>query len=569
MEAHPRSSRIPPIEGWIAAVALLVRLAFLTRFSASPFFEPITGGNDRSLYDSVAQAVAAGHGFPHGVFEYMPLYPWFLGAIYHLFGPNLFAAGFVGALIDAATAWLIVRLARRLAAPPLLAALAGLWYALYPLAIAYSVVTMPNTLNAFLLALFTSLLCRWWHEDATSSRQALHALALGGVAGVTALGFAGMLLIFAAALIFRAVSFLRLRPSVFSLQPSAFCFLGLLGFLLPIAPVTIHNWRAGHEFVLLTAHGGFNLYMGNHENATGYPVQIAGFRGDAGSLLVDARREAERQTGHPLSSAAFSRFWSQRARQWVQEHPAAALRLMALKFVKFWNHREYDDLRLLPMLQLQDLAFTSPLWPGWGWMSALALTGLLAVRGNTPLRLTIAGGLTGVLFFFITSRYRLTLAPELAVLAALAARQIWQVRHPQRHLILLVALPLGLACAWAPLPRTDFRALDHYNTAAFLLQKGLSHEAESQARRGLDADPSQARLYFVLGNALFIQRRFTEARTAFEASLKLHPDDASAHYNLSLVCRELGDRATAQHELDETLRLDPSHPQTRPGENKP
>ena len=64
-------------------------------------------------------------------------------------------------------------------------------------------------------------------------------------------------------------------------------------FVVPIFPVTLHNWQMEHRFVLVTAHGGFNFYMGNHENSTGYPVQIGDFRGDAGSLLVDARREAE------------------------------------------------------------------------------------------------------------------------------------------------------------------------------------------------------------------------------------------------------------------------------------
>jgi tetratricopeptide (TPR) repeat protein len=565
--------------GAIFLLALVVRLLFLGAFAGSPFFEPIPGGNDRALYDGLAQRVAHGSFFPPGVFEFMPLYPWVLGALYAVVGPNLYAAGLVGALLDALTAALVVGFALWLGAARWVAATTGALFALYPTAVAYSAVTMPNTLNAFLLLAF--VVAAWASARARSDDPPSDPkgatkhiplrfggpwgawFGLGLLGGVAALGFAGMLLVAVA-----CGAWLVAREARGHGGRRAVAAAGIfaLGFALPIAPVTFHNWRAEGRFVLVTAHGGFNFFMGNHANATGYPVQVGGFRGEAGSLLADARAEAERVEGRPLASAEVSTFWAARARAWWREHPADALRLIGVKAVKLFNRAEYDDLRLLPMLRLGGVAFGSPLWPSFAGLAWLGLAGLLAARAPIPLRAAVLAGSAGVVLFFVTSRYRLTMAPLLAVLGALALSQLvdaWHGRDRRRTAVLGVAFLLAaVPVAWS-LRGADFRALDHFNAAAFLLQKGQPREAERLAREGLEIDPRKADLHFVLGNAFFAQGCKAEARRAFENTVKLDPTRAAAHYNLAVVGREMGDRTTASREAAEALRLDPSHARAR------
>lgn len=588
------------VAGAVFLLALAVRLLFLGALAGSPFFEPIHGGNDRALYDGLAQRVARGGFFPAGVFEFMPLYPWALGALYAVAGPNLYAVGFVGAFLDALTAALAVGFALRLGAARWAAAATGALYALYPTAVAYSGVTMPNTLNAFLLLAFvvaaTGVGEAMWHRhprlcfkdkstavggcatspvsrgDSTDLTRDCHGISggwawfgLGLLGGVAALGFAGMLLVAAACEAWLVIVVRKVRGVGWGRTAVAAGLLAL-GFVLPIAPVTLHNWRAEGRFVLVTAHGGFNFFMGNHANATGYPVQVEGFRGEAGSLLADARAEAERVEGRRLASAEVSAFWSARAWAWWREYPADALRLLGVKAVKFVNRAEYDDLRLLPMLRLGGVAFDSPLWPSFAWLAWLGLAGLFAARAPMPLRAAILAGGAGVVLFFVTSRYRLTMAPLFAVLGALALSQLvaaWRGGARRRGAVLGVAFLLAaVPVAW-PLQGTDFRALDHFNAAAFLLQKGQPREAERLAREGLEIDPRKADLHFILGNAFFAQGRKEEARTAFENAVKLDPARASARYNLAVVCRELGDRTGAAREAAEALRLDPSHKRAR------
>lgn len=554
---------------WIPAIlAFLVRFWFLTQLMASPFFEPITNGNDRALYDGLALRMAGGSWFPPGVFEYMPLYPWVLSRVYAVMGPNLFAVGILGALMDSATTFLIVRLARHFKANLAAALLAGCLYALFPTAIVYSVMTMPNTLNAFLLICFCACALKLPLSEAApvgSDGRKFHPLmpwfGLGLLAGITTLGFAGMLLVAVVCLVLWTIQ--RLRNGIRSPLPLG---VFILGMILPILPVTIHNWCAEGSFVLVTAHGGFNFYMGNHENANGYPVQIQGFRGDAGSLLADARAEAERIRGRHLGAAEFSKFWSDRAWQFIRSHPGDEIQLIGLKVLKFWNRLDYDDMRFLPMFRITGLGFTSPLWPGFAWLAWIGFCGLFLARGCGVVRAVTASGLFGVLSFFITARYRLNFAPLLGILGALGISELIRLFRAgaavplwRRGMALMVVIVATLMVAW-PIRTSDFRALDHFNTAAYLVACKRPAIAVEVARRGLEIAPQNADLYFVMGNGFLASGRMGEAVTAYEKAIYWQRDYASAHYNLGHTLLLLKQPAAALKEAGLALVYDPRHP---------
>jgi tetratricopeptide (TPR) repeat protein len=62
--------------------------------------------------------------------------------------------------------------------------------------------------------------------------------------------------------------------------------------------------------------------------------------------------------------------------------------------------------------------------------------------------------------------------------------------------------------------------------------------------------PGHATALLVLGLVHMEERRYAEARQAFEASLAKASDSAKAHYQLSLACARLGDRACAAREVE-------------------
>lgn len=547
------------------ALALGWRLWFLLRYVGSPFFIPVEGGSDRWLYVSLARNVAGGTFFPDGVFQYMPLYAWWLGFWTRLAGDHvLLLSGLFGAVLDSCTALLIARTARKWGAPAWAAWGMAMLYAHYPLAIVYSATTMPNTINAFLLTWFALLASQLGRS---SSWRAW--LGTGVLAGITCLSFAGMLLALMVTTAAKGVAFVRKRA--FDVLPRLACF--FLIALLPIVPVAVHNWRAEGHFVLITAHGGFNFYLGNHAGATGYPVLLPGFRGERGNLLADALDEAQRLEGRKLAAAEFSRHWSDRAKAFLRENPGAAARLFARKVLCFFNGREYDDLRLLPMLGLTGTAFSSFAWPGFAWISIFGLAGLVAARRAGLLRLITATGCLSIILFFVTSRYRLTLCPLLCIVGAVGFQSLELFRkrgRPSRLGLWGITVAVAAVLAFWPLKGTDFRSLDHYNTAAHLMEKAmhtgeadLVEQALEHARAGIAIDPTAHHLRIVEGNALFGLARTNEARAAYAAAVRLNPKDAQGIFNLAVVMNAQGERTNAIAHAERAVALDPGFEQAR------
>ncbi|HMP76197.1 MAG TPA: glycosyltransferase family 39 protein [Kiritimatiellia bacterium] len=531
---------------FVALCALTLRVWFLAAFAGSPLFQPVEGGHDRTIYHQAAQ----GPFWPEGAFEYLPLYPALLRGVYALFGSSLNAAAAFGIACDAATTALIALIALRLGARPVLAGIAGLLYAGYPLAIAYACLTMPNTLNALLLAACTLALLhlpgRRWPAWA----------GFGALAGLAALGWAAWLLIAAALLVYWGGQHL-LRGGG-APTPAWRCMAAFaLGFSLPLLPVAWHNSRVEGSFVLLTTHGGFNFYMGNHERATGHPVRVRDFRMSARALLEDAHRAAEQDSGRTLTRAESSAWWSGQGRSFWREQPGAALALTARKLMLFWNRVDVDDLRIVEQARLLAGRFTSPLWPGFALIAWLGLMGLFLAPRAGPLRVILLTGMAGLVLYFITARYRLTLAPAMLALGAAGLTAgVANLRERRWIPLLSGAVAFALVVAW-PMPVRDQRAVDHYNAAVQLVQAGRLADAQRLAQAGLEIDARSADLHHVLGSALFKQERFSEAASCFAQSAALDPAHPQAAYNLALSLARTGDICGAHRALLQAAALRP------------
>lgn len=526
---------------FVAAAALVVRFSFFLSFSATALFQQVQGGHDRALYHQAAQAVAAGAWWPDGSFAYLPLYPWLLGLAYAVAGPNLTVAAVLGLAFETVTAFLLVRLARRLGASTPWAVAAGLLYALYPRAVAYATLTMPTTLNVLLV---TALACGL--ANATP-RPGWRWAGMGLLAGLAGMGYPA---IWPAVFIIIVAAWLG-RDFVGLSKRHAFTF--ATAALLPVLPVVIHNARAEGQLTGLSTHGGINVYMGNHERATGYPLRIRDFRMTARELLEDAHRAAEQEKGHPLTRAASSAWWSGQARQYMREHPADYLRLQARKFRLFWSGTEVDDLRMVEQVRLMHGLLNGPWWTCYAWISLAGLFGLLRSGPATAPRILAWTSIVAVVSLFITTRYRLPLTPLLAAFGAagftVLVRDLRAKQHRIGHgLALLVAV--GLA-AW-PGGVPDVRGTDHYNASVQWLAAGKAELALIEARKGLALDARSADLYHAEGSALFKQEKFAEAATAFARAAELRPRHPNARFNLALSLARAGQPCEALRELEKS-----------------
>lgn len=527
---------------------MLLRAWYAVAFFESPLAHPGLGGHDRALYHRVAQESF----FPDTSFGYMPLYPWALRLIYALFGADLRVAAAFGIACDSATAALIVLSAARLGAPLAVSALAGMIYAFYPLAVVYSVQTMPNTLNAFLVALFA-----WASGGILKNAGSLRWIGLGLLGGVAALGWAAWLVMAPAWGVTICLISRDRRPLR---KPLALFF---AAFCLPIVPIAIHNTRAEGSFVLLTTHGGFNFYVGNHERATGHPVRVRDFRMTAADLLEDAHREAERQAGRSLTRAESSAWWSAQARTFWREQPIRALALLVRKAVLVWHRTDVDDLRLVELssLLVDRFRFNYALWPGFGLIAWAGLIGALRAPRAWPARSLLLAGAASMVMMFITARYRLALAPLMLSLGAAGIAELWRdIRSRHIFRALLLASISATLVSW-PFAVRDQTATDHYNAAVHLLQAERYADALRMAERGLAIDPASAPLYHAHGEALFRLGRFVEAADSFARAFAIDPAHGNAAYNRALSLARSGDFRAARDALKSAAHVRPLSPQ--------
>ena len=514
--------------GVVAVVlAISVRIWFIGAFSASPMYEPHPGAHDRTLYHEAAKAVAAGDIWPDGAFEYLPLYPWVLGAGYAIFGDSLLVPAGLGLACEAVTVWLIVLLARRLGARWWMALPAAGLYALYPLAVVYSPLTMPNTLNAMLVTAWA------WAMQRMDSRRMAWCAGAGLVGGVTALGFAAALTVAGAFLLWEGIRGVRARAA-----PWRGMAVFAVAFAVPILPVAVHNSKAEGSFVLLTTHGGFNFYMGNHERATGYPVRVRDFRMTARAMLEDAHRAAELEVGRSLSRAESSAWWTEQGRAYWRANPLEAAGLTLKKAALFWNFRDVDDLRMREQLELTDGLFAGWWWPGFALFSVLGIVGLLFARNAVAPKIVLLSGMVSLVLFFITARYRLTLIPVMAALGASGLSALWPMaRVPVRRALWLIPAVLVIGF---PFQVRDLRVFDYYNASVQVLGAGRAEQALALSREGLAIDPANADLYHAQGGALAQLDRYEEAAQAFQWTVTLNPRHATGRYNLALSLARLG-----------------------------
>src|SRR5688572_18071002 len=93
-------------------IALAVRLPYLVALGRTPFLAHPT--LDPRLYDGWAQRIAAGEWLGREVFFANPLYPYWLGVLYAVFGRNLWLVHLLqhvlGSVMAALLAWLGIRL---------------------------------------------------------------------------------------------------------------------------------------------------------------------------------------------------------------------------------------------------------------------------------------------------------------------------------------------------------------------------------------------------------------------------------------------------------------------------
>jgi tetratricopeptide (TPR) repeat protein len=557
----------------IFAVALAVRLLHIWQLRDSPFFDTLLG--DANGYDQWAQRLAGGDWIGSEVFYQAPLYPYFVGLVYAIFGRDLLILRIVQALIGSASCVLLGLAGARFLSKKVGLAI-GLALALWPAAIFFDFLIQKSVLDMFFVCLALWLISRIASGDESIAGWS----GLGAtMAALSLTRENGLLLVVVILcwLVWRATALAvadtasvsavqrRLKPSLCK---------GLCGFIAGLAvvftPVVVRNYSIDRGFYLTTSQFGSNFYIGNNPNADGTYASIRFGRGSPEFERLDATEVAQESVGRTLSPSEVSSFWTGRAMAFITSEPGQWLKLTGRKILLLVNRAEMIDTES----QESHAEYSTPLrmlgWIGhFGILVPLAVLGMIAAWPDRR-RLWIVYALTltyaaSVVMFFVFARYRYPLVPFLLLFAATPvdpkAREYLASLLTQGSRRLAVATAFVGAVALANLPLlspTLMQAITENNLGTAMQEQKQYDLAIPHHQKAIALRPDYAPGYNNLGAALRGAGRLDEAVASYRKALEIKPDFASASYNLANALLEQGNTAESAASFRQSLQSTPN-----------
>ena len=525
----------------IFIVAFVVRAVYLWQAGRAPEFALLVG--DSVTYDQWASRIAGGDWLGSSVFYQAPLYPYFLGVLYTLFGRDLLIVRLVQIALGSVSCLLLARAGRSFFNRTSTGLLAGILLAVYPTAIFFDASIQKSVLDLFfvcaLLAVLAALLER------SRNRRWLAAGILLGLLALTrenALLFAPIVL---------AWPFIAWRDELWKkrLQWAGVILVGLAAVLLPV---------------------GFrpNFYIGNNKAATGFYEPLREGHGQAMFERNDATDLAEQATGRALTPSEVSNYWAAKALEEIRANVSRWLRLVFKKWLLVWNISEVGD---------SDDQYTYGDWSQLlGVLNRLLHFGILCPLAALGICLTwnrrkrvwlilamMLGYAASVALFYVFSRYRFPLVPMLIMFAAAGLTFLRDAIREARWQALwtgaAAAVAAAAVCCHPMMSEALIRTGTRINLGNAFMIEGAYQDAIGQYERALQLHPDDVDVPVNMGNALRHAGRFEESIGYYEQALRIDPNDPYAHYYLGVALVNTGQPGKAVEHFEQALRLRPDY----------
>lgn len=550
----------------VLALALILRIVYVLESRANPFFdEPQM---DAGYHVEWARAFAHGRDFQPGPFFRAPLYPWFLGLVFRLFGEGLLLPRLIQAVLGTISVALVHAIGAR-AFDRRTGLLAALMAATY-----WMLIYFEGELLLPVLEVLFDLLAIWLSLRA-GERPSFVRCALAGLAwGVASIVRPNVLLFAPFVAVWIAV---RKDPTSLTqgtqvVRAARAAVFGL-ALSLPILPITAYNRLVGNDSVLISSQAGVNLWIGNNPASDGSSAIVPGTRADWWGGYHDQIRQAEVAEGRSLKPSEVSDWYTKKALGFVRAEPSKALRHLLFKLRLFWMDFELGNnqderffaYRFGPLLRFLPL--------GFGVLAPLSILGLVlsapGLRRRWPLWGFVPVYTASVVAFFVCSRFRV---PVLPVLMVFAAHSLWwclDAWRSGRRGRVLVALAAALVMAVlvrilpAGLDQSDAKGL--WLMGVYEMQHGNPEDAAAWFEDSIDENPRYAIAHQDLGKALVQLSRNAEAEASLHRALSIQPDNVVALEVLFYLllntgrnreARDIAATAVARAPLDPTGHYD-------------
>lgn len=581
------SLKLAPPPLWVAALvfllALLFRGVYLAEIRHLPDFEaPLA---DAGYHDYIAWGMASGEwtpplGMPDPEIRTTPyfrppLVVFWMAGLFRVLGHDHVAARVLQILLGSLSCVLTYWLGRRLFGNAC-GAIAGVLASVYWMLVYFDTEYREVSFLVFLYVAMLLALLRY--RDAPSARR---AWPVGLTWGLAILAKPNGLLLMP---ILVAWMWFVARASIGPRRPALHALLMVLVAGACIAPVTLRNWIAADDPVLVSSNGGINLFIGNNPNTNGtqvsLPKEIPAF--DSAYDYPRIVHWIEEREGRSLKHSEASAWFSRQAVDYIRQEPLATLRMYLRKLAAFWTAVEIVSEKDLvasraesTLLKLVPLDFAA--------VFASAMLGLLLAliprlapspspatgravdrEGVWLIAILVAFYCLSFLPFFVTARFRAPILPFLLIFSAFGA---W------RTALLLLArrLVAGGGCLLAMI---GLYVLDHYEVpgyaydpaksvterGALLALEGRAEEAEAVLRESVALNPDNSNARNNLGLFLHLNGRSAEAVVELRKALESNPQNYRAHQNLGLALTAEKQPQEALHHFRTAQRLQPLNP---------
>jgi len=375
-----------------------------------------------------------------------------------------------------------------------------------------------------------------------------------------------------------------------------FSLLIILGVIIPILPVTIYNWQASHSLVLINYSGGPNVYIGNWQGADGSlkpPEFISLSPQSEESSWV---KMTEAYLGDDVTPAQVSSYWIGRAWQEAMSDKNFFVDITTKKIILLFHSMPLDDNYSIEYA-MDKFALLTVLWPFW-IVAVLGITGMImslwqsgieviyrVLKGKKDATNHIAAGsgekpnllfLYAVFFGYaltlvashIAERYRLALAPILAVFAgyflALVWKKIQSISHMDpndgvssdsknasdaglydirnyKNIVPIMALLIFLIyLAFSPLGQisrtTPEDTLNNLGSEAMDL--GKMDIAEASFKESIELQPRMSPAYANLGKLYLEEGNVDQAIEEERKALEFQPDASTALLKIAMEAKQ-------------------------------
>lgn len=510
---------------FLPVLAFLIRLIYLLHIQSSPYFD--SPELDAAMHDRWAQGIAHGDFWGKEAFFRAPLYYYFLGLIYYVFGHSYFVPRFIQILLGAISTWLTYRLGRRLFGQTV-GVVAGVAYAICgPIIYTEAELLIP----ALLLPLLLLTLIQLDKQRGAASNWGFFLA--GCLLGLAALARPNVLIF---------IPFVWLWILWVLRGKLRWCLSFSIGIILLIAPVTLRNWIVGHDLVLIASQAGVNFYVGNNPKSDGYTAIVPGTPGDWEGGYRATIQIAEDAAGRKLKPSEVSRYWFQRGWSEMASDLPAWIALTWRKIRLLYSGHEIGN--------NEDIYFQRR----WSWLLGLLMwekiigfpfgillpLGFLGValqfdwRKNALLILFFLSYSASIVAFFVCTRYRLPLIPILTIWSGVAIVNLLRIAKER-----------------------TFKA--HWPAIAFFVLLLIVANQNPLAGKGIRGFEGA----YYLGNKYMEKGQYPEAVDTYREAQELNPHSAFPYYGLALIWMKQGKIAEAREELERALAEDSAFTQAR------